>query len=356
MRAAILEEQGRPLVVRDIDVRGPGPGELRISIAATGVCHSDLSVQNGTLPHPVPCVPGHEGAGIVTEVGAGVESFAAGDHVILSWIASCRACPACLRGELHLCPNGAAHLTSDHLSVDGVTLIPGLGVATFAEEVVVPEVAAVRIDPEIPLDIAALVGCGVTTGVGAALNTAKVKPGSSVVVIGCGAVGLCVVQGARLAGAVSIVAVDPVESKRKVAETVGATRAVHPDDLRGTLEEVTGAVGFDYAFEVVGRAATIRAAWEATRSGGTTVVVGAGSMADTVEFSAFELFYMARSLQGCLYGSANPARDFPLMLEFWRQGRLDLEALVSRRIGLDDVNDAFAAMEAGETVRSVITF
>lgn len=356
MRAAVLEEHGMPLRVRQVDITGPREGQVRVRIAASGVCHSDLSVQNGTLLHPVPTVLGHEGSGIVTELGPGVTGLEVGDHVVLSWITPCGSCHACRRGESHLCPNGASHMLSDHLSADGETLIPGQGLATFAEETIVPEVAAVRIDEDIPLDVAALVGCGVTTGVGAVLNTARVAPGSNVLVVGCGGVGLSAVQGARLAGALHIVAVDPVSSKRDTALRLGATHAVSPEDLPEALRDVTGGPGFDYAFEVVGIPETIRTAWEATRSGGTTVVVGAGSMTGKVEFSPFELFYFERSLRGCVYGSAVPARDFPRMLEYWRQGRLDLESLVSHHIDLDDVNSAFDAMQSGETVRSVIRF
>lgn len=351
MRAAILPCVGAPLEVRDVDLRGPGPGEVRVRIAATGVCRSDLSLQDGTLPHPLPCVPGHEGAGIVVEVGASVDEVVVGDHVILTWIVPCGRCRFCLGGQANLCPDSMGALNVPHV-FDGATAVTsGMGTGTFAEETVVPAAAAIRIDADVPLDVAALIGCGVTTGVGAALNTAGVAPGSRVAVVGCGGVGVNVVQGARIAGAAEIVAVDPVAAKRDGAAAFGATTACAPEALVAVAGD-----GFDYAFDVVGTPATIRLAWEATRRGGTTVVVGAGRMDAEVVFSPFELFYMERELKGCVYGSADVRRDFHRFLGLWRTGRLELGSLISRRIGLDAVNSAFAALDTGEVLRSVVVF
>lgn len=351
MRAAILRGVGEALEVREVELTGPGPGEVRVRIAATGVCRSDLSLQDATLPHPFPCVPGHEGAGTVVEVGPGVDEVAVGDHVILTWVVPCGRCRFCLGGQANLCPDAMGALNVAHIHDGTVAVTSGMGTGTFAEEAVVPAAAAIPIDADMPLDIAALLGCGVTTGVGAALNTARVEPGSRVAVLGCGGVGVNVVQGAAIAGAAEIVAVDTSAAKRDGAGAFGATSACAPEDLA-----TAAGGGFDFAFDVVGSPATIRLAWDATRRGGTTVVVGAGRMDAAVTFSPFELFYMERALKGCVYGSADVRRDFHRFIELWRTGRLELEALISRRIGLDEVNAAFAAMDAGEVLRSVIVF
>lgn len=351
MRAAILPGVGEPLQVREVELTGPAPGEVRVRLAATGVCRSDLSLQDGTLPHPLPCVPGHEGAGVVVEAGAGVTGVGVGDHVILTWVVPCGRCRFCLGGQANLCPESMGGLNVHHVFDGDAAVTTGMGTGTFAEETVVPAAAAIPIDDDVPLDVAALIGCGVTTGVGAALNTARVEPGSRACVVGCGGVGVNVVQGARIAGAAEIVAVDTSAAKREGAAAFGATSACAPDHLRAVAGE-----GFDFAFDVVGSPATIRLAWEATRRGGTTVVVGAGRMDADVVFSPFELFYMERNLRGCVYGSADVRRDFHRFLALWRSGRLELEPLISRRIGLDDVNGAFAAMDAGEVLRSVVVF
>jgi S-(hydroxymethyl)glutathione dehydrogenase/alcohol dehydrogenase len=244
-----------------------------------------------------------------------------------------------------------------HFQLDGTTPVFGMaGAGTFAEELILLEQGAVRIDKDIPFDVASLLGCGVMTGVGAAINAAKVEPGSSVVVFGCGGVGVSVIQGARIAGAATIVAVDMVDNKLEWAKQFGATHAVKPEDLPQAQRELTGGAGFDFGFEVVGRSETIKAAYDATRRGGTTVVVGVGRAEDMVQFSAFDLFYNEKNLRGTYYGSANIRRDFPRLLDLWRGGRLDLESMITRRLGIDDVNDAFAAMSSGEVIRQVITF
>lgn len=358
MRAAFVRALNEPFEVRDdFEVADPGPGEVRIRIVASGVCHSDLSMQNGTLPHPLPCVAGHEGAGEVTAVGDGVTTVAPGDHVIVSWVPPCGSCFHCIRGETNLCQTFLLPgLANPKFSVGGEPVVGFAGTGTFAEELVTRAEGAIRIDPEIPLDVASLIGCGVMTGVGAAINTAKVAPGSTVVVFGCGGVGISVIQGARIAGAADIVAVDVVEGKVETAKRFGATHGVSPDDLAGLQQELTGGIGFDYAFEVVGRSQTIRAAWDATRRGGTAVVVGAGSLTDMVSFSAFELFYPEKRFLGCWYGSADVRRDFHRLLRLWQQGKLDLEGMISRRIDLSEINEALEAMKRGEVIRSVIEF
>jgi S-(hydroxymethyl)glutathione dehydrogenase/alcohol dehydrogenase len=360
MKAAVLHNVGDDkLDVRDDVTTTPvGAGKVRIRIKATGVCHSDLSAMNGTIPVAVPAVLGHEGAGEIVEVGAGVTSLSEGDHVVICWSPQCGACKDCVNGQPQLCMAYMINAFSDaHFMFDGATPTFGMaGAGTFAEEVILLEQGAVKIDNDIPYDVASLLGCGVMTGVGAAINAGKIEPGSSVVVFGCGGVGISVIQGARIAGAATILAVDMVEAKLGWAKQFGATDAVTPDQLPDALRELTGGAGFDYAFEVVGRSQTIKAAYGATRRGGTTVVVGVGRAEDMVELSAFDLFYDEKTLRGTYYGSANIRRDFPRLLALWRSGQLDLEGMITRRLTLDDVNDAFSALSSGDVIRQVITF
>jgi S-(hydroxymethyl)glutathione dehydrogenase/alcohol dehydrogenase len=360
VKAAVLHNVGDDkLDVRDDVTTTPvGAGKVRIRIKATGVCHSDLSAMNGTIPVAVPAVLGHEGAGEIIEVGAGVTSLSEGDHVVVCWSPQCGACKDCVNGQPQLCMAYMINAFSDaHFMFGGTTPMFGMaGAGTFAEELILLEQGAVKIDPDIPYDVASLLGCGVMTGVGAAINAGKVEPGSSVVVFGCGGVGISVIQGARIAGAATILAVDMVEAKLGWAKEFGATHAVTPDQLPDALRELTGGGGFDYAFEVVGRSQTIKAAYGATRRGGTTVVVGVGRAEDMVELSAFDLFYDEKNLRGTYYGSANIQRDFPRLLALWKSGQLDLERMITRRLTLDDVNDAFGALSSGDVIRQVITF
>ncbi len=357
MKAAILWELNKPLDIRDdVTLTDLGPGEVHIKLVASGVCHSDVSAQNGTIPSGTPCVLGHEGAGIVLEVGDAVTDVKPGDHAIIAFTPACRKCRACLRGQSNLCETMISMATSPHFVVDGKT-IPGFcGCGSFAEEMIVPENAVIPVDEEIPLDIASLIGCGVTTGVGAAINTAQIKPGSSVAVIGCGGVGISAIQGARIAGAAEIVAVDTLDAKLDMAKKFGATHAVTPDALEGIKNEITGGEGFDYALECVGHPQTIRQAYDITRRGGTAVVVGVGRIEQQVQFSAFELFYAEKNLKGSMYGSANVRVDVPRLLRLWKYGKLDLEGMITRRMPVDEVNEAFRAMQAGEVVRSVVEF
>jgi S-(hydroxymethyl)glutathione dehydrogenase/alcohol dehydrogenase len=359
VRAAVVHEVGAPFVVEDIELSPVGPGDVRVRMAASGVCHSDLSVQQGAIPFMFPTVLGHEGAGVVEEVGEGVTRVAPGDHVVLTWMPACRRCFWCLSGQPMLCEAGlAAALGGSYATLGGTPLVRGLGTATFGEETLVPEGEVVPIDPSVPLELAALVGCALATGVGAAWHTARVTPGSTVAVVGCGGVGLSVIQGARLAGASTIIAVDRVVSKLKLAESMGATAAVDSstEDPEAAVRALTGGRGVDYGFEVVGRAETIRTTFAAVRRGGTAVLVGAGSPRDEVRFSAFELFVDAKTMMGCVYGSTDADRDFPALVDLVRTGALDAGGMVSRRIGLDDINDAFRAMQAGEVARSVIVY
>jgi S-(hydroxymethyl)glutathione dehydrogenase/alcohol dehydrogenase len=355
VRAAVLHEMGKPLDIEDIELEPTGPDQVRVRIAASGVCHSDLSVIRGRLPHPTPVVLGHEGAGVVTEVGSDVTRVKPGDHVVLDWIPACGECAFCKRGEIHLCADAVvATFKSPYATLRGESLFRGLGTATFATETLTLERAVVPIDPDIPLEVAALVGCAITTGVGAVLNTAKLPAGATVAVIGCGGVGLSVVMGAKYAGAQRIIAVDLSEERREIARSLGATDLLDGSgDVGGTVREMTDG-GVDYAFEVVGLPPTLEMAWNCTRRGGTTVAVGAGSPDESLSLSMFDLFYHSKALLGCVYGSADPERDFPRFLGMWRDGKLPIDQLVTQRITLDQINDAFAAMEAGEGARSVI--
>ncbi|MHB8328675.1 MAG: Zn-dependent alcohol dehydrogenase [Acidimicrobiales bacterium] len=358
VRAAVVHAVGEPFVVEEIELARPGPHDVRVRMAASGVCHSDLSVQNGSIPFMFPTVLGHEGAGVVAEVGAAVTRVTPGDHVVLTWMPPCRRCFWCLAGQAMLCANGLTEaLGGAYATVGGRPLVRGLGTATFAEETLVPEGEVVPIDRSVPLDLAALVGCALSTGVGAVWHTARVRPGSSVAVVGCGGVGLSVIQGARLAGATTIVAVDPVPAKLEMAKAMGATTTLDAGgDVVAGVRDATGGRGADYCFEVVGRGETIRSAFASARRGGTVVLVGAGSPAEQVAFNAMELFVDAKTLVGCVYGSTDPDRDFPVLVELVRSGAIDAAGLVTRRIALDEVNDAFRSMEAGTVARSVIVF
>lgn len=360
-RAALLRTVGEPLELVDLELADLAPDQVRVRIAATGVCHSDLSARAGTTGWRAPMILGHEGAGVVTAVGADVppEQLQVGDHVIVAWNQPCRECAYCRRGEVWLCANATRDVFDrPYGSVDGTDVLPFLGGGTFAEQTQVLARSCVVIPDDVSLEHAALIGCAVTTGIGAVRNTARVYPGQSVAVIGCGAVGLSVVQGAQLAGASTIVAVDPSAEKREVATEFGATHTIDPadGDVVRAIKDATDGLGADHAFEVVGRSTTIRQAYDATRRGGQTVIVGMGSPDDHVEFSAMELFFFARRIVGCVYGSADPAVDFPRLLALSLDGKLDLERLITARIGLDDVNDALDAMARGEGLRSVITF
>ncbi|MDF5756429.1 Zn-dependent alcohol dehydrogenase [Spongiactinospora sp. TRM90649] len=359
MRAALLHAVGDDaLDIRDDFTLAPvGPADVRVRIKATGVCQSDLSVLTGVLPQPLPVIPGHEGAGEVVEVGDQVTAVAPGDHVIINWTPACGGCASCLRAQPYLCTEFMSRGFTTARFRYGPGSDPAFGMAgcgTWAEEIVVPWQGAIKVDADVPYEVAALIGCGITTGVGAVLNTARVRPGASVAVIGCGGVGLSVVQGARLSGATTILAVDPLESKRALAVKLGATHACAPDDLGAGLAEATGGQGVDHSFEVVGKAAAIKTAWKAARRGGDVIVVGAGAADDLFSMSAFNLLFEGKNLLSSLYGEADVRRDFPLFAALWKAGRLDLESMISARITLADLNDAVAALRAGEALRQMV--
>jgi S-(hydroxymethyl)glutathione dehydrogenase/alcohol dehydrogenase len=356
MRAAVLRQTGdEKLDIVDVELEPTGPRQVKVAIRATGVCHSDLSAMNGTIPQPAPCVLGHEGAGEVIELGEGVTEVALGDHVIVVWVPPCGKCKFCLNGKPNLCTQimMSAGFTP-RFKVDGLPAWGMAGTGTFSEQVVLPVESVVKIPTDVPWNVASLIGCGVMTGVGAAINCAKVRPGSSVVVFGCGGVGISVIQGAKVAGAAEIVAVDLVESRREQALAFGATHAVAPDGLGALSARLTDGDGFDYAFEAVGLPSTIRASYDAVRRGGTACIVGVGRAEHTIEFNAFELFFAEKTLVGTIYGSADVRTDFDRMIRLWRAGRLDLEGMVTKTGTLDDVNTAFDDMKAGRGIRTVI--
>jgi S-(hydroxymethyl)glutathione dehydrogenase/alcohol dehydrogenase len=348
--------------VEDVVLDAPKAGEVRVKMAATGVCHSDLSVANGTLPLPLPMVLGHEGAGVIDEVGAGVSHVKVGDHVILTFVPNCGECFHCIRGEAYLCtaipPSGKQRdgTTRLHLGPQDAGAFNALG--CMAEYAVVPGISVVPIAKDVPWSVGALIGCGVTTGVGAAIKTAAVKPGSTVAVFGCGGVGLSVIQGARLAGASRIIAVDLSENKLKMALDFGATDTVEAGagDPVARVQELSGGRGVDYAFEAIGVPAVIEQAYRATRRGGKLTVVGIGKYTEKVGLNALLLAVESKTVCGCMYGSVVPREDFPKLLDLFRQGKLDLERLVSRTYTIDQAVQAFRDMESGANARGVILF
>ncbi|MFD9220308.1 Zn-dependent alcohol dehydrogenase [Streptomyces sp. NPDC060064] len=359
MRAAVLHETGQDKleVLDDIEAVGFGPGKVKIRVRATGLCHSDVSAMNGVLPQPAPFVPGHEGAGEIIDVGDGVNGVKQGDRVLLCWLPACGVCPACKRGQTQLCLAGFMNAGTPNFKRAGASpsdVFGFAGTGTFAEEVVVDAGCAVPIPDDVPFDIAALIGCGVTTGLGAAVNTADVAVGSSVAVIGCGGVGISAIQGARLKGAAQIVAVDPVASRRAAALTFGATEAVSPDELADAKQRITAGEGFDYVFEVVGKSATARTAYETTRRGGTLCIVGAGAMDDFLQLNMFELFFDEKRILPSMYGGGDVLTSYERAIALWRAGRIDLEGLITHRVQLAEINDALAQMRTGEALRTCI--
>ncbi|MEV6961611.1 Zn-dependent alcohol dehydrogenase [Streptomyces sp. NPDC051207] len=359
VRAAVLPAVGSPLEIAEIDLPDPGPGQVRIRLAAAGVCHSDLSLTNGTMRLPVPAVLGHEGAGTVVAVGEGVGHLAPGDAVVLNWAPACGNCHACVLGEVWLCANALAGAAEVHArrTSDGTELHPGLNVAAFAEETVVHESCVLPVPDGVPLTDAALLGCAVLTGYGAVHHSAKVRPGETVAVFGVGGVGLATLQAARIAGASKIVAVDVSPEKEELARGAGATDYVVASDTTAReIRALTGKQGVNVAVECVGRAVTIRTAWESTRRGGRTTVVGIGGKDQQVTFNALEIFHWGRTLSGCVYGNSNPAQDLPVLADHIRTGRLDLGALVTERIALEGIPAAFENMVAGKGGRALVIF
>jgi S-(hydroxymethyl)glutathione dehydrogenase/alcohol dehydrogenase len=361
-KAVVCRELNKPVVVEEISVDSPKRGEVMVKIAACGVCHSDLSATNGTIPLPPPLVLGHEAAGEVLEVGEGVTSLEVGDHVVSSFIYMCGECRFCAAGRPVLCleqgkalttlPDGSVR-TRD-ASDKALGVFSGCGV--MAEYAVLHVDNLVKIDPAIPLDCAALVGCAVTTGVGAVFNTARVKPGASVAVFGCGGVGLNVVQGARIAGAGKIVAIDTNPAKLEMAKQFGATDVLlAKEDPVKALKKLTGG-GPDYAFECVGSGELAATAFRSIGRGGTAVVVGVAKPGDSTSVRTMTLPFEEKTLTGSYFGSCVPRIDFPRMLALYMGGSLKLDELITRRYKVEEAPAAFADLESGRNARGVIVF
>src|SRR5438477_773663 len=364
--AAILTGLAQPLEIHDVDLDTPHAGEVKVRMAASGVCHSDLSVQNGTLMGVAPIVLGHEGAGVIEEVGEGVTDLQPGDHVVISWVPQCGECYFCSRGQHQLCQAADASLASGGLldgtprfSWNGAPLSQMAASGTFSEVSVIPESGAVKIPDDIDMKVAALIGCGVLTGAGAALNTARIRKGDTVAVVGCGGVGLNVIQGARIAGAGEIIAVDMNETKLQMAKDFGATTSVNAGqaDPVGQVMGMTDQRGADVSFEVIGLQQTIEQTINMARRGGQAILVGVPRMDVMVQLPAFlGIVLQEKTIKGCWYGSSNVQRDVPELIELYRKGDLKRDELISRTISLDQVNDAFDAMKTGEVARSDITY
>lgn len=363
--AAVLFEVGKPLEIHEVDVAAPRAGEVLVRIAAGGVCHSDLHVMTGHLSAPLPAILGHEGAGVVADVGPGVTSVRAGDHVIPLWRVSCGECEHCTGGRPALCAAGLEVRRTGRLldgtsrfSLDGKEIKHFNGVSTFSAYSVVPERAVLRIPDDLPLDRAALLGCAVITGVGAVVNCARVRPGSSVAVIGTGGVGLNAVQGAALAGAERIIAVDLLDRKLEFARQFGATHTVNAStaDPVAAVRELTGGRGVDYAFEVIGLPKTMRQAYDCLAKRGMAVVVGVSPFTAEVSVPVMSLVFEERVLTGSIYGSARPRHDIPKLIDLYRAGKLKLDELLTRTYPFKDINEAYAALERGEVARSVVVF
>jgi S-(hydroxymethyl)glutathione dehydrogenase/alcohol dehydrogenase len=350
-----------PLAIEDVRIDDPGPGEVLVKTAASGICHSDLHVIEGSLPVPPPCILGHEPAGVVEAVGQGVTEVAPGDHVIGCLTAWCGVCRFCTAGRPYLCPtqfvgrpDGAAARLS---AANGDPLFQFANLSSFAERMLCPQRSLVKIRYDMPLDRASLLGCGVTTGLGAALNTVHIPAGANVVVIGCGGVGLAAVQGARIVGAGKIIAVDAQPWKFPLARQVGATECIDPKDGDpvAAVHALT-AGGADFVFECIGLVPTVQQAIAMTGRGGTTVLVGVVPITELVPISAADLTLQEKKVTGSYMGSNRFRFDMPKYVDFYLDGRLFLDEMISARIGLDDVNDAFERMRKGEAARQVIVF
>jgi len=365
MRAAVLFAPNEKLKVVEVGLEKPGPGEVMVRLAATGICASDWHTLTGAIPSPTPSVLGHEGAGVVESVGESVRSVAPGDHVVLSWIPSCGHCRYCESGRPNLCSVAAPALLAGtlvsgarRLSYRGEPLYHYSFLSTFAEAVVVDEACCVPIRKDVALSVAALVGCAVTTGYGAVVNRAQAEPGSTVLVFGSGGVGLSAVMAARVSGARYVVAVDPVAFKRELALEVGATHVADPvaEDVAALVAGLTEGDGADVAIESAGRSELVAEAFRLTRRGGTIVCVGIPAADATVSLPGPALVRHEKIVTGSLYGSCRARQDMPRILDLYAEGRLPLDRLVTRTYGLDEINEAFDDMVAGRLARGVIAF
>ncbi len=362
IRAAVLWEQGKPLSVEAAELDAPGPGEVLVEIKAAGVCHSDLHPARGDWPIKTPLVLGHEGAGIVREVGPSVTKVRPGDHVVLCWAPACGVCPPCREGRAVLCdraektnyrnrlPSGAARLHARDRDV-----APFLGTACFADSVVVAEEGAIPVPDDVPFESLATLGCAVLTGVGAVANTARVPAGSRVAVIGVGGVGLNIVQGARIAGCEQIIAIDRRPVPLSLATQFGATHTLEAsDDTAKAVRELTAGRGADFVFDSVGSPSTLTTALNSTRKGGAVVLTGLSRADSQGSFAMFPFVMQEKRLLGSVYGSGQPSRDIPRLVSLFQEGKLKLRELVSRTYALDGVNEALEALAASDGARGVI--
>jgi len=360
VKAAVMRALHAPLTVEQIEIGGPGPHEVLVRTAATGVCHSDLHVIEGALPSVLPIVLGHEPAGVVEQVGSEVRQFARGDHVIGCLSVFCGHCEYCLAGRPNLCGGDTtvrSALEPPRLSQDGAPVTQFAHLSAFAEQMLVHENALVKIRADMPLDRAALIGCGVTTGLGAALNTAQVRPGQTAAVIACGGVGLSIVQGCRIAGASRIIAVDTSDWKLDLARQLGATDVVNANSgnpVAAVVEMTKG--GVDFAFEAIGLPATVRQAVRMTRKGGATVMVGVVPMGTNVELPGADIVLREKRILGSMMGSNRFRVDMPRYVDLYLNGELKLDEMISARLPLDAVNDALDALRHGTAARSVLVF
>ena len=363
-KAVVARDIGKPPTVEEIEVAAPLHGEVTVRLAACGVCHSDLSATNGTIAYPLPLVLGHEGAGVVTAVGEGVSRYAVGDHVVSSFVSMCGRCHYCQTGRPQLCVQSLQALytlpdgTVRTRDAAGQSLNVFCGCGVMAEVATLHADNLVKIDKQIPLDRAALIGCGVMTGVGAAVNTARVEAGSVAVVFGCGGVGLNALQGCAIAGAGMIVAVDTSDAKLELAKKFGATHTFNvsgQENVGKALYKLTGG-GADYAFDCVGAGKISEQAWGVLRRGGTAVIVGIAGAKEQITLNAQQVALSEKTLKGCYYGSARPAQDFPRLISLYRGGRLKLDELITRTYTIEDAPQAFADLASGGAGRGVIIF
>jgi S-(hydroxymethyl)glutathione dehydrogenase / alcohol dehydrogenase len=359
MKAAVLIEPGKPLQIEEVVISKPGPREVLIRTAACGLCHSDLHFIEGAYPHPLPAIPGHEAAGIVEAVGSEVRNVKVGDAVVTCLSAFCGSCEYCVTGRLSLCmgvatrrqPGDAPRITRH----DGSMVNQMLNLSAYAEQMLIHENACVAINPDMPLDRAAILGCAVTTGAGTIFNACKVTPGETVAVIGCGGVGLATINAAKIAGAGRIIAVDPMPEKRALAMKLGATDAIDANDVSAAnIVEMTKG-GVDHAIEAVGRPASAATAVGSLKRGGTATILGMMPLSERVSLGAFDLL-SGKKLQGAIMGGNRFPVDIPRLVDFYMRGMLDLDTIVSETIPLEKINEGFAQMKKGDAARSVIVF
>ncbi len=359
MKAAVFQEANKPLTIEDVDIIDPRPGEVLVRTSCSGVCHSDLHFVDGAWQLPMSCVLGHEAAGVVEAIGAGVTYVTPGDRVIMSFRPFCGKCYYCLGGKPNLCSDPSIGMASaSRLTWKGKPILQFASVGSFAEMMVTSENGVVKIPDEMPMAEAALIGCGVMTGVGAALYTAQVPGGSTVAIIGCGGIGLNIIQGCRIAGAAKIIAIDIIDSKLEMASQFGATHTINSkntDNLVEAINEITGGTGVEFAFEAIGVPAAATQAFSIIRPGGTCVVVGMHPLGSQISVPGPD-FLQEKKLIGCMYGSTRFREHMPKLIDLFLQDKLDLTSLVSRRLKLEDVNEAFRSMKAGEVARSVLEF